>query len=98
MTEYVHVGSHADTLASGRIVGPGERVTHTDLGDEDQHIVDEGRLVDVASFGGDENTLSGKRLQARAAELDIEGRSSMSADDLRAAIAEREAEEAQHAA
>ena len=35
--------------------------------------------------------LTGQELHDRAAELDIEGRSSMTADELRAAIAEVEA-------
>jgi hypothetical protein len=40
--------------------------------------------------GGDEE-LSGEELDARAAELDIKGRSSMTADEKREAIAEAEA-------
>lgn len=50
MTEFVHVGRHADVLASGRSVGPGDRVKDKDLGDEDQHLIDNGSLVDVAQF------------------------------------------------
>lgn len=107
MTEYVHVGPHADVLASGRPVGPGERLTHTDLDltqddhrGEDQHLVDEGRLVDVRDFGGPSNTvLAGDDLQARARELEIEGRSKMSAEELRAAIVTAESgQEEDHAA
>lgn len=53
MTEYVHVGSHADILKSGRHVGPGDRVTDDDLDldGEDRVLVDEGVLVDAGSFG-----------------------------------------------
>lgn len=55
--EYVHVGRHADILASCRHIGPRDRVSEDELDltdddhvGEDQHLVDEGRLVDVASF------------------------------------------------
>lgn len=49
-TEYVHVGRHADILASCRHIGPGERVTDDDLTDEDRYLIEEGRLVDVSTF------------------------------------------------
>lgn len=98
MTTFVHVGSHADRLASGALIVPGDRIDHGDLHAEDQHIVDEGRLVDLSSFDGEGNLLTGEQLRKRAGELEIEGRSAMSADDLRAAIAEREAQEAPDAA
>lgn len=100
MTEYVHVGSHADVLASGRPVAPGERLAHEDLSPEDRHIVEEGRLVDVEAFGrGAENApLSTEEAKARAAELNIEGRSKMSADQLRTAVAVAETGEAPSAA
>lgn len=51
MTEYVHVGRHADILSSCRHLAPGDRVSDADLGDEDRWLIDEGRLVDTASFG-----------------------------------------------
>lgn len=100
MTEFVHVGAHADVLASGRVIGPGERCTDRDLDPEDQHIVEEGRLVEVEAFdGGNRNeVLTGDELKGRASELDIPGRSSMSADELRSAIAVHDAEEAHDAA
>lgn len=96
MTDYVHVGSHADVLASGSVVAPGERITDDALDAEDRHLVDEGRLMDVKFFeGGNHNeVLSGKELQKRAGELEIEGRSNMTAEELRSAVAEREAQEA----
>jgi hypothetical protein len=99
--EFVHVGAHADILASGRSVGPGERIPQSELTDEDQHLVDEGHIVDVASFGdAPSNAPDGigepeptkAELQARARELDIDGRSKMSVDELRQVIADREAE------
>lgn len=56
-TEYVHVGRHADILASCRHIGPGDRIPETELdlstddhAGEDQHLVDEGRLVAVDSL------------------------------------------------
>lgn len=49
-TEYVHVGRHADILASGRHVGPGDHVRESALADEDRHLIDEQRLVPVSSF------------------------------------------------
>jgi hypothetical protein len=92
MTEYVHVGSHADVLSSGRPVGPGQRLTDKDLDlpgkdnpGEDQHLLDEGRIVSLDSFGG---SLSVEEAKAKASELNIEGRSKMSADELRAAVAQ----------
>jgi hypothetical protein len=85
MTEYVHVGSHADVLSSGRPVGPGQRLASSDLADEDQHLLDEGRIVSLDSFGG---SLSVEEAKAKASELNIEGRSKMSADELRAAVAQ----------
>lgn len=100
-TEYVHVGSHADILSSGRSVGPGERVPEKELTSEDQHLLDEGCLVDIGSFDDGpsnsetivaEETETKADLQARARDLEIDGRSKMSADELRAAIADREAE------
>jgi hypothetical protein len=58
--EYVHVGRHADIIASGRPLGPGERVVlkdlHLDGNDgpgEDQFLIDTGVLVDAESFAGD---------------------------------------------
>lgn len=98
-TEYVHVGAHADLLASGRLVTNGERVTDADLHlahaeqrGEDQHLLEEGHLRPMSDFAGAKGP-SHKELQARAAELEIEGRSKLSADELREAIANREAEE-----
>lgn len=41
---------------------------------------------------GDTEDLAGQALKDRAAELEIEGRSQMNADELRAAIAEKEAQ------
>lgn len=90
-TEYVHVGAHADILASGRSIGPSDRVPESELTEEDQHLLDEGRLVDVASFEPTE-AQTHAQLRARASELEIDGRSKLSDDELREAIAKHEAE------
>lgn len=98
MKTYVLIGDHAENLTSGGMLEPSERIAEGDLaltaGDKvggDQWLVDDGRLVDVESFGPSE-VLSGQALKDRAKELEIDGYSTMKADALRAAIAEREAE------
>ncbi len=104
--EYVHVGSHADILTSGRTLGPGDRVPEAEITEDGaitphaQHLIDEGVLVDVASFGGHANepTGTGEDLQARARELNVKGRSTMTADELRAAVSTAETKEATDAA
>lgn len=60
--EFVHVGTHAEILSSGRGVGPGDRVPESELHltskdevGQDQHLLDEEHLVDIASFGGASN-------------------------------------------
>lgn len=88
--EYVHVGAHAEILSSGRSIGPGDRVPEAELTEHDQHLLDEEHLVDVASFGGADNGQPIEDVKKQAAELEIEGRSKMGADKLRAAVAERE--------
>ena len=48
--EYVHVGAHAHILASGRPVGPGDRVAKDELDSEDRWLLDDEHLVAVDSF------------------------------------------------
>lgn len=85
--EFALVGDHAENLASGAIIAPGERVHPDQIGDGDGWLIEEGRLVEIEP--PDEPTITA--LRAKARELDIEGRSSMSAENLRAAIDEAEA-------
>lgn len=93
--DYVHVGDHAEVLHSGRSIGPGDRVPPDELQEGDQYLVDEGRLVPDANEEIATNApLSGEALQDRARELDIDGRSNMTADALRAAVSEAEGGEA----
>jgi hypothetical protein len=96
-------------LASGRVLAPGEQVTDTDLvlgRDDDDRVTHDQHLVDGGALGlvealevpvldsEDRPLLAGEALEQRARELNIEGRSQMSADDLRAAVAEAEADTA----
>jgi hypothetical protein len=96
--EFVHVGDHAESLSSGRSIGPGERVSADELGAEDAYLVEEGRLVDVADLQPTADEIAeaksheGDALKQRARDLDIQGRSKMNADELRAAVDAREAE------
>jgi hypothetical protein len=90
-SEYVHVGEHAENLESGALIGPGEHVPADALGDGDRWLIEDGVLRDVDSFGG-ETVVAGDALQQRARDLQIQGRSTMSADELRDAVAAREAE------
>lgn len=96
-TTYVLVRDHAEILASGASIGPGDRVTTADLGDDDAYLVEEGALVDVAQFEptAEERKAAeasaGEALMQRARDLNIDGRSKMSADELRQAVADAEA-------
>lgn len=98
MKTYVLVGDHAENLVSGVMLEPGGRVDADDLAlttkdkpGGDRWLVDDGKLVDVESFGP-ADVLDGKALRDRAAALEIEGRTKLDADELRAAVAQREAE------
>lgn len=90
--KYLFVGGHADSLASGRPVAPYQEVPGDYVDPDDPHdaaLIAEGKLID----GDPQPTkLTGKALDDRAAELEIDGRSDMSADEKRAAIERREAE------
>lgn len=90
--KYLFVGSHADSLASGRPVAPYEEIPPdaVDLDSvHDQALIDDGKLIAVEDRPV---KLTGDALDKRADELDIEGRSKMNADQKRAAIEKREAE------
>lgn len=62
VTEFVHVGRHAEILASCRHLAPGDRVSADDLDlsaddhvGQDQYLIDEGRLVPADTFDGPSN-------------------------------------------
>lgn len=66
MTEFVHVGSHADTLAGSeedgipsRDIGPGDIVGEHELTEADHYLIEEGRLVDAESFDGSQSNEPG---------------------------------------
>jgi hypothetical protein len=93
---YVFVGSHADTLGNGRPIGPGEEIDATDVDLDDpynQALIENGILADKPEPAPDApEELKGEALEKRIAELGIEGTSSMTAAEKRAAVAEAEAE------
>jgi hypothetical protein len=91
---YLYVGDHGETLAGGLRVNPGDEVpaSQVNVADDesadqapDQWLIDDGNLVSLTP-----QALTGDALAARAAELDIERRSSMNAKQLRTAVARAE--------
>lgn len=92
MREFRFVGTHADELEGGRPISPGEFTGPIDPEEtRNKQLIDEGLLIPLGDVPDEEPPkLTGDALKARAEELDIEGRSSMPADDLRAAIAAEE--------
>jgi hypothetical protein len=81
---------HAEGLANGRTVAPGEPFPRADLSDDDQRLLDEGILIGASVTPA---PLEGEELQSRAKTLGITGRAKMSADELREAVALAEAEQ-----
>jgi hypothetical protein len=80
---------HPEVLANGRTVAPGEPFEHDLLDPErDARLVGEGILIDAIVTPV---PLSGDELRDRAKALAISGRASMSADELREAVALAEA-------
>jgi hypothetical protein len=89
VTDHIYLGRVADTLADGRPLGFGDEVSlDQDAENANQHLIDAGVLAPRPVPAGD--VLTGDALKARAAELEIEGRSAMNAEQLRAAIAAAE--------
>jgi hypothetical protein len=95
--EYRFIGSHPETLDGGRPIEPGEFTGPIDEKlPQNEHLVDSGALLTVPDGTYDNEVgaklpdppilLTGKALQDRAEELDIEGRTKMSADELREAV------------
>jgi hypothetical protein len=92
MTDVKCVSRHAEDLDDGRMIAPGE-VADVDLNHpHNKRLLDEGSVV-LLDEDEDPGILTGEALQARASELQIEGRSGLSADELRAAIVEKERED-----
>lgn len=85
---------HAETLANGRTIAPGEPFDRADLDPtdvNDKRLLDEGLLIDAVITPDADASAADVRQRAR--DLNIEGRSSMSPDELREAVALAEAEQ-----
>lgn len=95
MSDYKNVRRAPQDLASGRVLAPGETVAAADLdleeGSHDQGLIDRGVLIDARAREAETPVLVGEALQDRARELDIPGRTTKTAEELRAAVAEAEA-------
>jgi hypothetical protein len=88
---YLYVGDHGETLASELRVNNGDEVPASKVDrDADGWLIEAGRLVALTP-----QKLTGDALKQRAADLDIEGRTAMSADELRDAVANAESAAAQ---
>jgi hypothetical protein len=93
-TAYVKVRGdwHPEVLANGQTMAPGEPFLRSllDLDDDgDGRLLDRGIVIDALLPPVE---LEGDALTERARELDIKGRSKMSAEELRVAIAAEESE------
>lgn len=89
------VGDHVESLASGRMIAPGEYISSADLAPEDRWLLDEGRFIEAAEPTDEERAqVEHDTLVAQAKTLGVQGRTKMSDDELRAAIdkAEKEGE------
>jgi hypothetical protein len=85
---------HAETLANGRTIAPGEPFDRADLtpasedGPGDSRLTEEGLIIDAQVTPA---PLEGDALQSRAKALGVTGRAKMTADELREAVALAEA-------
>lgn len=86
---------HPEDLDSGRQLAPGEvvDVPKGELDGERAEALIATEVLFVLDDPG-EGKLTGEALDRRAAELELEGRSEMTADEKRAAIAKAEADQA----
>jgi hypothetical protein len=78
---------HPEVLADGRTIAPGEPFDRAFLDPDDPgdaRLIDEGLIIESEAPQAD---LEGEDLAERAKALDIRGRSKMSADELREAVA-----------
>jgi hypothetical protein len=89
---YRYVRRQPDTLASGRPLALGDRVPAGQIDPDDEHdanLLSDGALLPIDV---DLSAATKAQLEERARDLNIEGRSNMNADELRAAIAKAEEE------
>lgn len=92
MDSIKNVSVHSESLADGRDLPVGEVAHEVDLTlPENKALLEQGRIIKVAGGDAEPPVLTGEALNKRAAELEIEGRSNMNADELRAAVSEAEA-------
>lgn len=96
MKEYRFIGSHAEELDGGRPIAPGDYTgpieANADENPKNAALVEEGLLIEATAPEPDSDPqLTGSELQKAAAELDIKDRTKMSADELRAAVANAQA-------
>lgn len=95
---YGYTGPAATVLKSGAHVAPGTTLAKGDLTEEEvKFFTDQGWLSDLAAeqdFAERQGEATVADLRQRASELDIQGRTKMSAEELRAAVAEAEAAKA----
>jgi hypothetical protein len=75
---YLFVGDHAETLASGRPVAPGDTIDAGDLSPDDPHdraLLDDGRLADTTPVrtGYDAQTVDQLQALADTRGLTVEG-------------------------
>lgn len=89
-----NASAHTEELGDGRSVERGGFAHDVDLNEEtNARLLREGRIIKIPEAQApDPPQLTGAALDARAKLLDIEGRGDMSADELRAKIAEKEKE------
>lgn len=94
MPPYKNVSGAPRDIASGRVLAPGE-IAEDGVDPDNAHdaalIEDESLIPCDPAPAEEDGVLRGKALEARAEELDIEGRSAMKADELREAVAAAEA-------
>lgn len=89
------VSQHPEDLASGRVVAPGEVFAAKALDPEsphDQRLCAEGLVIDADP---EPQEPAGEELEQRARDLNIKGRTGMSAGQLREAVKKAEKEQSQ---
>jgi len=82
MQLYKYIGRNPETLSTGRPLAAHDLVEIDLAHHHDRWLVDSGRLIPIDTDG----ELTGKALDARCKELNIDGWSSMTADQKRAAV------------
>lgn len=95
MTDLVKVRGdwHPEVLANGQTIAPGEPFEKALLDPlEDERLISEGIVIPATVTPA---PLAGDALKARADELKVKGRTTMSADELREAVALAEAQQGQ---